>query len=182
MPDFRLVAPFEPTGDQPQAIEQLVDGLSRGLRHQTLLGVTGSGKSLPGWEPVLVGQPDADGSIQWRVRPIGDIVDEAITAAGSEMDVHGSEIVRGDGHPTFVATIDPETHESRVSPVTAFTRHAAPDRLWRVETMDGRHVTVTGDHNFVRLGPGAALELAETTALRAGDALPLPGRLEAPDR
>jgi excinuclease ABC subunit B len=45
VPDFRLVAPFEPTGDQPQAIDRLVDGLSRGLRHQTLLGVTGSGKT-----------------------------------------------------------------------------------------------------------------------------------------
>ena len=45
MPDFRLVAPFEPTGDQPVAIERLADGLSRGLRHQTLLGVTGSGKT-----------------------------------------------------------------------------------------------------------------------------------------
>jgi excinuclease ABC subunit B len=46
MPDFRLEAPFQPTGDQPQAIEKLVDGLSRGLRHQVLLGVTGSGKSF----------------------------------------------------------------------------------------------------------------------------------------
>ena len=45
MPDFRLVAPFQPTGDQPQAIDRLVDGLGRGLRHQTLLGVTGSGKT-----------------------------------------------------------------------------------------------------------------------------------------
>ena len=46
MPDFRLVAPFEPTGDQPRAIEQLVDGLGRGLRHQTLLGATGTGKTF----------------------------------------------------------------------------------------------------------------------------------------
>ncbi len=46
MPDFRLVAPFEPTGDQPQAIDRLVDGLSRGLRHQTLLGATGTGKTF----------------------------------------------------------------------------------------------------------------------------------------
>jgi excinuclease ABC subunit B len=45
MPDFRLEAPFQPTGDQPQAIDRLVDGLARGLRHQVLLGVTGSGKS-----------------------------------------------------------------------------------------------------------------------------------------
>ena len=45
MPDFRLEAPFQPTGDQPQAIDKLVDGLSRGQRQQVLLGVTGSGKS-----------------------------------------------------------------------------------------------------------------------------------------
>ncbi|NHJ12819.1 MAG: excinuclease ABC subunit UvrB [Candidatus Thorarchaeota archaeon] len=46
MTDFRLKAPFEPTGDQPQAIEKLVEGLESGLRHQTLLGVTGSGKTF----------------------------------------------------------------------------------------------------------------------------------------
>ena len=45
MPDFRLVADFKPTGDQPAAIEQLSAGLAKGLRHQTLLGVTGSGKT-----------------------------------------------------------------------------------------------------------------------------------------
>ena len=41
-----LVSDFRPTGDQPQAIDKLVDGLGRGLRHQTLLGVTGSGKTF----------------------------------------------------------------------------------------------------------------------------------------
>jgi excinuclease ABC subunit B len=45
MPDFKLVAPFEPTGDQPKAIEGLIDGLAKGLDHQVLLGVTGSGKT-----------------------------------------------------------------------------------------------------------------------------------------
>ncbi|HEY7522780.1 MAG TPA: excinuclease ABC subunit UvrB [Candidatus Limnocylindrales bacterium] len=46
MPEFRLVAPFEPTGDQPQAIDRLADGLQRGLRHQVLLGATGTGKTM----------------------------------------------------------------------------------------------------------------------------------------
>ena len=46
MPDFKIVSDFKPTGDQPQAIEKLVDGLRRGLKHQTLLGVTGSGKTF----------------------------------------------------------------------------------------------------------------------------------------
>ncbi len=46
MPEFRLVSDFAPTGDQPQAIEKLVDGLEKGYRVQTLLGVTGSGKTF----------------------------------------------------------------------------------------------------------------------------------------
>lgn len=43
---FELVSKYKPTGDQPQAIEKLVEGLSDGLRYQTLLGVTGSGKTF----------------------------------------------------------------------------------------------------------------------------------------
>ncbi len=43
--DFRIEAPFEPKGDQPQAIEQIVDGVRSGLREQVLMGVTGSGKT-----------------------------------------------------------------------------------------------------------------------------------------
>src|SRR5437773_3391327 len=46
MPDFHLVAPFEPTGDQPAAIDRLVAGLAQGLKHQTLLGATGTGKTF----------------------------------------------------------------------------------------------------------------------------------------
>ena len=44
--DFKLTSEFAPTGDQPEAIKQLVDGLQRGDRAQTLLGVTGSGKTF----------------------------------------------------------------------------------------------------------------------------------------
>jgi len=44
--DFKLVAPFQPTGDQPEAIRLLVDGIQRGLRHQVLLGATGTGKTF----------------------------------------------------------------------------------------------------------------------------------------
>ena len=43
---FKLEAPFEPRGDQPQAIDAITEGLAQGLQHQTLLGVTGSGKTL----------------------------------------------------------------------------------------------------------------------------------------
>jgi excinuclease ABC subunit B len=46
MDQFKLVAPFAPAGDQPQAIEQLTSSLAAGRRFQTLLGVTGSGKTF----------------------------------------------------------------------------------------------------------------------------------------
>lgn len=45
MAEFQLVSDMKPTGDQPQAIAKLTEGLRRGYKHQTLLGVTGSGKT-----------------------------------------------------------------------------------------------------------------------------------------
>ena len=45
MPDFEVVSEYVPQGDQPRAIEELVEGARQGVRHQTLLGITGSGKT-----------------------------------------------------------------------------------------------------------------------------------------
>ena len=45
MPQFQVVSEFQPTGDQPVAIQQLSDGIRQGMKHQVLLGVTGSGKT-----------------------------------------------------------------------------------------------------------------------------------------
>ena len=44
--DFKLISDFEPTGDQPKAIEELTEGLARGDKYQTLLGATGTGKTF----------------------------------------------------------------------------------------------------------------------------------------
>src|SRR5216117_2747469 len=46
MSEFQLVTRFEPAGDQPEAIRLMVEGIEAGLAHQTLLGVTGSGKTF----------------------------------------------------------------------------------------------------------------------------------------
>ncbi len=46
MPSFQIVSDFKMTGDQPQAVERLLEGLNQGYKHQTLLGVTGSGKTF----------------------------------------------------------------------------------------------------------------------------------------
>ncbi|MGH8951712.1 MAG: DEAD/DEAH box helicase family protein, partial [Acidimicrobiia bacterium] len=45
VPEFKLVSDFAPAGDQPEAIASLAEGIKRGDRYQTLLGITGSGKS-----------------------------------------------------------------------------------------------------------------------------------------
>jgi len=44
--EFQLNAPYQPTGDQPEAIRQLVDGVQKGMKHQVLLGATGTGKTF----------------------------------------------------------------------------------------------------------------------------------------
>jgi excinuclease ABC subunit B len=46
MPDFKVVSPYQPQGDQPQAIEKLAEGARAGKRFQNLMGVTGSGKTF----------------------------------------------------------------------------------------------------------------------------------------
>jgi Helicase subunit of the DNA excision repair complex len=46
MNSFKMITEFEPRGDQPQAIERLVEGVQNGAGHQVLLGVTGSGKTF----------------------------------------------------------------------------------------------------------------------------------------
>jgi len=45
MPSFTVVSDFRPDGDQPKAIDELVEGIHRGDQHQCLLGITGSGKT-----------------------------------------------------------------------------------------------------------------------------------------
>ncbi len=56
---FALRAPFQPTGDQPDAIRVLITGLSNGLAHQTLLGVTGSGKTFTVANVIAIAQRPA---------------------------------------------------------------------------------------------------------------------------
>ncbi|MBQ7084404.1 MAG: DEAD/DEAH box helicase family protein, partial [Anaerotignum sp.] len=46
MPRFEVVSPYQPTGDQPEAVEKLAQGFMDGKKFQTLLGVTGSGKTF----------------------------------------------------------------------------------------------------------------------------------------
>ena len=46
MPEFQIISEFQPTGDQPRAVDQIVAGVQKGMVHQSLMGVTGSGKTF----------------------------------------------------------------------------------------------------------------------------------------
>ncbi len=54
--DFQLHAPFEPMGDQPEAIQKLLEGIQKGYRQQVLLGATGTGKTYTMAQVINAGQ------------------------------------------------------------------------------------------------------------------------------
>ena len=174
---FELVSEFTPMGDQPQAIEELTDGLQRGDRHQTLLGGTGTGKSLGYDDPVYVVEPGGEEDCP-RVESIGAFVDAQIEERGVT-HYHASseteEVVLPEGVCSTLA-FDPETGEAAHHPVRAAIRHKAPDTMYRVTTACGRAATMTGDHNLWVLRDGS-LQLIETEDARDTDFLPIPERL-----
>src|SRR5215470_2991799 len=78
---FKVEAGFEPSGDQPQAIEKLVEGMEDGLAHQTLLGVTGSGKSVGYDEPLMVAELKRGEAIT-RIVKAGPFIDQLMESSG----------------------------------------------------------------------------------------------------
>ena len=93
---FDLVSDFEPMGDQPQAIEELVDGVERGDEYQTLLGATGTGKSLGYDDPVYL-TAGRGGDAETRVKPIGAVVDDLMDTHGASRHGETEETVLPEG-------------------------------------------------------------------------------------
>ena len=182
MPEFRVHAPYEPTGDQPEAIRRLVEGVRKGYKHQVLLGATGTGKSVTGDTPVWLWLDEGRGE-QVVVVPIGPYLDRLF-------DEHPEAVLR-DGEHEILPTrflpgqwrtfaFSPATRRVGLFPVTAFVRHRVRAPLYRVTTRCGRHIIVTGGHNFWVLRRGKWV-LTTTEDLRPGeDHLPLPTRLPPP--
>ena len=174
---FDLVSEFTPMGDQPQAIDELTDGLQRGDRHQTLLGGTGTGKSLGYDDPVYVAPHNGVEQVP-RVESIGAFVDAQIEKRGVthyHAPSKTEEVVLPEGACSTL-TFDPDTGEVAHHPVRAVIRHEAPDTMYRVTTSCGRTATMTGDHNLWVLRNGE-LQLIETEQARDTDLLPIPERL-----
>ena len=168
---FDLVSDFEPMGDQPQAINELVDGIERGDAHQTLLGATGTGKSLGYDDPVYLTAHRGDDA-ETMVKPIGAVVDDLMDTYGAPRQGETEETVLPEGTYSTLA-FDAESGSVAETPVRAVTRHAAPDRMYRVTTECGRAATMTGDHNLWVLRDGE-LQLIDTADARPTDALPVP--------
>jgi excinuclease ABC subunit B len=175
---YSIHRPYEPLGDQPEAISQLLEGLRGGQQSQTLLGVTGSGKSLAWDETVLIRTRRGDGNFETRLRPIGPLIDAAIGSGVVDYDRdHGTEVVEAPGG-LEAFSFNARTGATEWRPITGFSRHSAP-RMYRVRTLCGREIVVTGDHNFLSMC-GGALQLSRTTDLSVDDYLPLATSLSLP--
>ncbi len=177
--EFKLSSTFSPTGDQPQAIERLSEGVLQNARHQTLVGVTGSGKSLTKETPVLIKR-----GVEVALESIGGLIDQLFDSfPEKKRNAGGTEIIDARdldrGHRYEAYSFDPVTKRTGWKPIVQFVRHRSPARLYTVRTRCGRQVTVTGDHNFFVLRRGV-LCLKKTGALTTADYVPVPLRLDEP--
>ena len=180
MNTFELHSKYQPAGDQPKAIEGLVKSVKKGTREQTLLGVTGSGKSVVKKTPVLIKNA---GKI--RLQNIGEHIDRLFHVFSNKIQhIDDTELISAEDLPKGFQfetySFDPVTKQSSWKAVTQFTRHKAPEELFKITTTSGREVTVTGNHNFFVL-KNQSLELLESASLQAGDFLPVPLSIPEPE-
>jgi excinuclease ABC B subunit len=169
---FELVADFSPAGDQPQAIDRLVEGIEAGLAHQTLLGVTGSGKSVGYDDPLLIADCSS-GTPRTRLVTAGPYID-GLMAAEDLLGVPGeTEHLVASGKSLLTPAYDPSSGETAWYPVTALLRHKAPSQMFKLVTTCGRSVTLTGDHNLWVLRGGRTI-LIRTDEVRRSDSIPAP--------
>jgi len=169
---FVLKADYQPAGDQPQAIEKLVEGLRDGFRHQTLLGVTGSGKSIGYDDPIYLVE-DRDRRSTTRVVKAGPFIDgliESVPFLNGDSETERFTCSEG---KFYTEAFDPQTGIASRAKVGAFLRHKAPKKMFRLTTACGRGVTLTGDHNLWVLRKGH-LSLVRTEEVLDTDQIPTP--------
>src|SRR5437870_2466260 len=123
MPEFKVHSPFQPTGDQPTAIETIVNSLNAGNRYTTLLGATGTGKSLGHDDPVFVTEK-CGGKLTPRVLPIGELIDAAVARHPGEVRHEGETLVLDVGDPIcptyYAEAFDPVTCKAELRPIQSF--------------------------------------------------------------
>src|SRR5579859_5610982 len=172
---FKLEATYAPAGDQPQAIEKLIEGLNEGLAHQTLLGVTGSGKSVGYSDTLVIAEVAKGGDVRTRLVKAGPFIDSLLESHGlAQSDQHAdTERYTRVDRAFLTPAYDPLHGKTAWYPVAALLRHRAPENMFRLVTKCGRTVEATGDHNFWVLRDGA-LTLIKTEDAQPTDFLPVP--------
>ena len=175
---FELKADYKPAGDQQQAIDKMVEGLNEGLAHQTLLGVTGSGKSIGFSDPLVIAECRA-GQMRPMVVAAGAFIDSLMDQHGIQDSEHpDTEYLRETKHSYFAPAYDPLRGATAWFPVAALLRHRAPAHMYRVTTTCGRTINATGDHNFWVLRSGVPT-LLKTQDVEPTDLLPAPDEIAA---
>ncbi len=169
---FVLKAGYQPAGDQPQAIEKLVEGIRDGFAHQTLLGVTGSGKSI-GYDDPLYLVEKVDGQSRAKIVKAGPFIDALIESVPHLNGPSETERYACADGAFFTHSFDPSTGIASDTAVGALLRHNAPDTMYRLTTQCGRAVTLTGDHNLWVLRDGH-LTLIRTEEVLETDQIPTP--------
>lgn len=164
MSKFELQSEFTPGGDQPEAIKGLLNGLDTGLHLQTLLGATGTGKSVPADTPVLVKEDGKTMLIQ-----IGDFIDEEMKKNHPQEISNETQVLdTNDTHAIEAFSFDPKTGNTSWKKVRQLTKHRAPKKMYRFVSSCGRRVETTGDHSLyvcrngkVVLIPGSEVKLKD---------------------
>jgi excinuclease ABC subunit B len=171
MDKFKLVSKFKPKGSQPDAISKLVHGLEKKHRFQTLLGVTGSGKSLDFNEKIII--RDKEGKIIKTT--IGYFVERHLKNPRSIAD---SLVDNVEGFK--ILSFDPDTYNFKEQDIVEVSRHQE-EILYEIILDDNSSIRVTKDHNCFRFCD-AKLELVPTKALKEGDFIPTSNILPQPKK
>ncbi len=168
---FELVTDLKPAGDQPKAIEELLNNLEKGVKEQVLLGATGTGKSLHPEERIIIGERYR-GEIRWAIKKIGDFVGELskkfpVVRNGEDLLVLLPE------ERYYTITLSPRNFDVEIKPLYGVSFHMEDKLLYEIELEDGRKIKTTGDHNFYVLSEDGFI-LKKSSELGGNDFVPIP--------
>lgn len=169
MKPFKLQTSYEPKGSQPKAIEELAGGINKGYQKQTLLGVTGSGKSLGYSELILL--KDKTGKI--KKKKIGDFVENQFK---NPQKIGESEFENISGYS--IISFNSDNYEIEEKQIKQVSRHKEED-IYEIVLDDFSCIRITKYHTCFRLN-NCKLELCKTTNLKIGDYLPTSNFIPSP--